>query len=141
MAGVLGPLTAGVILGAFDQHVAIPMAYGADALLFTVAMWATLRLPPIPPAEGAGSPGLRSLVEGFRYLAGAPVLLLSFAVDIVAMVVAMPRALFPEVSEDRFGGGSAVGWLFAAKDNRFQLVAGGVLFQKAADKLTFGEAL
>jgi MFS family permease len=114
VAGVLGPLTAGVILGAFDQTVAIPIAYATDALLFTVAMWATLRLPPIPPAEGAGAPGLRSLVEGLRYLAGAPVLLLSFAVDIVAMVVAMPRALFPEISEDRFGGGSAVGWLFAA---------------------------
>ena len=26
----------------------------------------------------------------------------------------MPRALFPEVAEERFGGGAAVGWLFAA---------------------------
>jgi MFS family permease len=114
VAGVLGPLTAGLILGAFDLAEALPIAYATDALLFTVAMWATLRLPAIPPAEGAGAAGLRSLVEGFRYLAGAPVLLLSFAVDIVAMVVAMPRALFPEVSDDRFGGGAAVGWLFAA---------------------------
>ena len=30
------------------------------------------------------------------------------------MVFAMPRALFPEIAEDRFGGGAAVGWLFAA---------------------------
>jgi MFS family permease len=30
------------------------------------------------------------------------------------MVFAMPRALFPEVAQDRFGGGSAVGWLYAA---------------------------
>jgi MFS family permease len=114
VAGVLGPLTAGLILGAFDLAAALPIAYATDALLFTIAMWATLRLPAIPPAEGAGAAGLRSLIEGFRYLAGAPVLLLSFAVDIVAMVIAMPRALFPEVSEDRFGGGAAVGWLFAA---------------------------
>ena len=41
-------------------------------------------------------------------------LLLSFAVDIVAMVFAMPRALFPEVAADRFGGGAAVGWLYSA---------------------------
>jgi MFS family permease len=114
VAGVLGPLTAGLILGSFDLVTALPVAYATDALLFTVAMWATLRLPAIPPAEGAGAAGLRSLLEGFRYLAGAPVLLLSFAVDIVAMVIAMPRALFPEVSDDRFGGGAAVGWLFAA---------------------------
>ncbi len=26
----------------------------------------------------------------------------------------MPRALFPEVAEERFGGGAAVGWLYAA---------------------------
>ena len=57
------------------------------------------------------------LPEAVAYdsLVQAPVfLLLSFAVDIVAMVIAMPRALFPEVSDDRFGGGAAVGWLFAA---------------------------
>jgi hypothetical protein len=30
------------------------------------------------------------------------------------MVLAMPRALFPEVADERFGGPSAVGWLFAA---------------------------
>ena len=41
-------------------------------------------------------------------------LLLSFAVDIIAMVIAMPRALFPEVADERFGGGAAVGWLFSA---------------------------
>jgi MFS family permease len=42
------------------------------------------------------------------------VLLMSFGVDIIAMVFAMPRALFPEVADERFGGPSAVGWLFAA---------------------------
>lgn len=111
---VLGPLTAGVIFAAWGLDAALPIAYGCDALLFTVGMWATLRLPAIPPAEKAGPAGLRSIVEGFRYLAGAPVLLLSFAVDIIAMTIAMPRALFPEVSADRFGGGAAVGWLFSA---------------------------
>jgi MFS family permease len=30
------------------------------------------------------------------------------------MVFAMPRALFPEAADERFGGESAVGWLFAA---------------------------
>jgi MFS family permease len=39
---------------------------------------------------------------------------MSFVVDIIAMGVAMPRALFPELSETRFGGEGAVGWLFAA---------------------------
>ena len=39
---------------------------------------------------------------------------MSFGVDIIAMVFAMPRALFPEVADERFGGPAAVGWLFAA---------------------------
>jgi MFS family permease len=41
------------------------------------------------------------------------VLLLSFAVDIAAMVLAMPRALFPETAAT-LGGRGAVGWLYAA---------------------------
>jgi MFS family permease len=41
------------------------------------------------------------------------VLLLSFLVDIAAMVLALPRALFPAAAEG-FGGGPAVGWLFAS---------------------------
>ena len=111
---VLGPLTAGVIFAGWDVHVALVVAYAADALLFTAGLWAALRLPPIPPGEPGRTAGLRSITDGFRYIAGAPVLWLSFAVDIVAMVIALPRALFPEVADERFGGGAAVGWLFSA---------------------------
>jgi MFS family permease len=35
-------------------------------------------------------------------------------VDLIAMIIAMPRALFPELAQDRFGGHGAVGWLFAS---------------------------
>ncbi|WP_233358930.1 MFS transporter [Thermomonospora amylolytica] len=106
-----GPLLAGVILARWNYST----AYALDAVLFTVGLWAALRLPPVPPLEDrTGSPGLRSVIEGLRYLATQPVLLMSFVVDVIAMGVAMPRALFPEVAETRFGGGEAVGWLFAA---------------------------
>ena len=94
-----------------------PVAYATDALLFTVALYAAARLPPLPPlARGAHlpRPGLRSVIDGLRFIGGRPVLVMSFAVDIVAMVFAMPRALFPEVADTRFGGESTVGWLFAA---------------------------
>jgi MFS family permease len=117
--GVLGPLAAGLIFGAWSTGSGVIVAYAVDALLFTVTFWATYRLPPIPPViveDGAERPtaGLRGIIDGLRFLVTKPVLLLSFGVDIIAMVFAMPRALFPEVAEDRFGGGSAVGWLFAA---------------------------
>jgi MFS family permease len=117
--GVLGPLAAGLIFGAYSTDSGVVLAYAVDAVLFTVTFWATWRLPPIPPVEhveGEEKPtaGLRGIATGLRFLATQPVLLLSFAVDIVAMVLAMPRALFPEIAEERFGGGAAVGWLFAA---------------------------
>lgn len=106
-----GPLVAGVVLARWNYAA----AYAADAALFTVGLYAALRLPAIPPlGEVTGTPGLRSVVEGLRYLATQPVLMMSFVVDIIAMGVAMPRALFPEVAETRFGGEDAVGWLFAS---------------------------
>jgi len=117
--GVLGPLAAGLIFGIASTGAGVTTAYLVDAVLFTVSFWATWKLPPIPPVvhdEAAERPnaGLRGIITGLRFLATQPVLLLSFAVDIVAMVFAMPRALFPEVAADRFGGGAAVGWLFSA---------------------------
>jgi MFS family permease len=117
--GVLGPLAAGLIFGAYGTGAGVTVAYAVDAVLFTISFWATYRLPPIPPivhAEGDPRPtvGLRGVVDGLRFLVTKPVLVLSFAVDIVAMMFAMPRALFPEVALDRFGGGSAVGALYSA---------------------------
>jgi MFS family permease len=117
--GVLGPLAAGLIFGAYSTETGVAVAYAVDVVLFTITFWATYRLPPIPPmvpGEGAERPtaGLRGIADGLRFLVTQPVLLLSFGVDIVAMVFAMPRALFPEVAQDRFGGGAAVGWLYAA---------------------------
>jgi len=116
-AMVLGPLSAGVIFALWRPAVGLPIAYAIDAVLFSITLWATWRLPPLPPENGLGgarSVGLRSIVEGVRFLATTPVLVLSFLIDIVAMVLAMPRALFPEVAEVRFGGGAAIGWLYSA---------------------------
>jgi MFS family permease len=111
VATVAGPLGAGVLIGRFP----IETAYAVDAVLFTVALWAALRLPALPPETSESSSGrLGDVLFGLRYLAGTPVLLLSFAVDIAAMVLALPRALFPQVAVERFGGIGAVGWLFSS---------------------------
>jgi MFS family permease len=115
---VAGPLGAGLVLasvagGATDRAVAA--AYAVDAVLFTVALWAALSLPAMAPERSERTSGrLADVLFGLRYLATTPILLLSFAIDIAAMVFAMPRALFPQVAQDRFGGVGAVGWLFSA---------------------------
>jgi MFS family permease len=112
-ASVVGPLAAGVLI---QYNVA--WAYGVDSVTFTLALWAALRMPPLPVARGAGANGrpggLADVLDGLRYLFGTPLLLLSFAVDIAAMVLALPRTLFPEVATDRFGGLGSAGWLYAA---------------------------
>jgi MFS family permease len=110
LGAVAGPLIAGVVIANFD----IAWAYGIDASLFTVGLYAALRLPSLPPLGEIVRPGLHSVVAGLTFIASRPVLLLSFAIDIVAMVLAMPRALFPEAAAAKFGGGGAVGWLFAS---------------------------
>jgi MFS family permease len=111
VATFVGPLLAGVVIG----HGGYAVAYGIDAVLFTVGLYAAVRLPALPPLGGEiRRPGLRSVVEGLRFLVTRPVLMMSFVVDIIAMGVALPRALFPEVAVTRFGGEAAVGWLVAA---------------------------
>ncbi|MGH3655385.1 MAG: MFS transporter, partial [Micromonosporaceae bacterium] len=113
VGSIVGPLIAGLALAWWNLSV----AYAVDAVLFTVALWAAFGLPSLRPGEGAGAPvgrGLRAVVDGLRFIASTPVLWLSFAVDIVAMVLAMPRALFPEVAVERFGDEAFAGWLFSA---------------------------
>ncbi|WP_428962431.1 MFS transporter [Micromonospora fluostatini] len=117
-AAVIGPLGAGLVFAVWGTDTGLPIAYGLDALLFLGLITATLRLPAMPPepvAEGeAHRGGLGGVVDGLRYLTTTPVLLLSFAIDLIAMILAMPRALFPEVAQERFGDGAAVGWLYSA---------------------------
>ncbi len=108
LASVIGPLLAGLILARWSYSA----AYALDAALFTVALYGALRLPRLEPAGQTSAPGLRSVIDGLAFIGSRPVLGLSFAVDIAAML-AMPRALFPAAAE-RFGGGSAIGWLYAS---------------------------
>ncbi|MGW2639953.1 MFS transporter [Streptomyces sp. NPDC001348] len=112
---VVGPLLAGVLI----PVVGLPELYLIDALALCVTVWAVYRLPSLPPLAGSAArrAGPREIAEGFRYIAGHKVLLLSFLADIVAMVLGMPRALFPQLAAQTFGSygeGLALGLLFAA---------------------------
>jgi MFS family permease len=107
---VLGPLIAGVLVG---MHHGFAYAYGIDALLFTAALYSALRLPDIPPnPEETVRPDLRGIIDGLKFIATRSVLWMSFLVDIAAMVLAMPRSLFPAVADLHFHG--SVGPLYAA---------------------------
>lgn len=102
---ISGPLVAGVLVGLPHGYA---LAYGADAVLFTASLYSAFRLPLLRPVSPIGRPGLRSVIDGFRFIGGNPVLVMSFGVDIVAMTLAMPRALFPQAAATRFHGGVGV---------------------------------
>jgi MFS family permease len=109
---VAGPLAAGLLVAAFP----IGWAYAVDALAYTIALWAAFRLPALPienADDRATASRFKEIAAGLKYLAGSQLILLTFAIDIAAMVLALPRALFPGVAATRYGEGS-LGWLFAA---------------------------
>lgn len=158
----VGPLLAGVLIG----WLGLGAAYTVDVVSFLAALYALLRLPPMPvtPRSRLGPPtsqrlraapplaaatasglgdqytesaapadegdevveparsvspwreaGLASVLEGLRFLRTRPNVLMTFLTDMCAMILAMPRALFPALAATRYGGGSrTVGLLTAS---------------------------
>ncbi|MGA3352196.1 MAG: MFS transporter [Acidimicrobiales bacterium] len=108
---VAGPAVAGLLLG----QVGIASVYWIDTATFAVSLLAVASLPSLRPPGGGTRFGLRSIGEGLRYLKGRPVLQGTFVIDLDAMVLGMPRALFPALALARFhGGAGTVGLLYAS---------------------------
>ncbi|WP_019970578.1 MFS transporter [Mycobacterium sp. 141] len=100
---IVGPLLAGLLLNWMD----LSTLYLIDALTCLVPIWATFRLAPIPATSteaGSARWGCAAVLDGLRYLAGHRVVLMSFVVDLIAMIFGMPRALFPQMAHQSFGG-------------------------------------
>ncbi|WAL39293.1 MFS transporter [Brevibacterium sp. BRM-1] len=110
---IVGPLVGGMLIPVLGY----PLLYAFDAVALGVALWAIARLPALPPRTDAGGQvrraGFASVMEGFAYLRTSPVLLMSFVVDIIAMVFGMPRAMFPQIAHESFGGPPSGGAVFA----------------------------
>jgi MFS family permease len=110
-----GPLLGGLLIGT----VGFGWAYGVDALSFVAVLYAIWRLPAqlpdrAPSPEGASRAGVASVMEGLRFLGPRKNLLMTFLVDINAMVFGMPRALFPAIGTTWFHGGAGTVGLLAA---------------------------
>ncbi len=106
IALTVGPLIAALLVAGPG----FAAAYAVDAVLFTAALWALWRLPDLPPIVGPDDKrlqlGLSAVVDGFRYLATRPNVRMTFVVDLIAMITAMPRVLFPAVGVLFLGGGA-----------------------------------
>lgn len=111
VAMVLGPALGGLVIA----RVSLAAAYWVDVATFAVAGVALLRMRPLVPAGGGTRPGVASIVEGLRFLKGRQAVQGTFIIDLNAMIFGLPRALFPAMGTEVFGGGAgAVGLLYAA---------------------------
>jgi MFS family permease len=101
--------TFGPVLGAFviSWH-GFGAAYSIDVVTFAAAYYALVRLPRMPPLQDSPRAGLRSVVDGLGFLRRAPNLRMTFVLDLCAMVLAQPRALFPALAYKVYGGGAGV---------------------------------
>jgi MFS family permease len=114
-AGVIaGPLLAGVLISQGELF----LTYVVDALGFLIAALLLRGLPSLPPGGKVArlrlGAAVRGVGEGFAFLRTQPVLLMTFVVDIIAMLFAWPNAVFPELEGTRFADSpNALGWLFA----------------------------
>jgi MFS family permease len=107
---LFGPALAGLIAGAFGLRT----CYAIDAVSFVASLYATARLPAMPPVPAgpalAGAvaakrrPSLRATAEGLRFIRRRPVLVAAFLTDLDAMLLGLPVAIFPALNAAHFGG-------------------------------------
>ncbi len=108
---MLGPLLAGFLV----DWVGYGLTYLVEAVMLVFALTLISGLPAIPPIGPARPAGLRSVWEGLDFLRTRTNIRMTFLVDLAAMVLAMPRVLFPALAALNFGGGAkTVGLLGAA---------------------------
>ncbi|RNI25133.1 MFS transporter [Flexivirga caeni] len=92
----------------------LPMCFVIDAASF-VASLAGLRGLHRPPEDATTDRGLRAAIGGFRFAARTSVVRAALLCDLAATVLAMPFALFPALSHDRFhGNAQTLAWFTTA---------------------------
>ncbi|WP_433073519.1 MFS transporter [Dactylosporangium sp. CA-052675] len=108
IGAVGGPAVGGVLVALAG----VRLAYAVDVLTFLVSIGLLWALRPVPPSAEAERPSLRGIARGARYAWSRPELLGTYFVDIAAMFLAMPVALYPFVA-DELHARWALGLLYA----------------------------
>jgi MFS family permease len=108
-AFIAGPALAGLSIATFG----LSATFVADAATFAVSLALLAAIRAIPPAEDAPAAGLSSIAHGLRYAASRPELIGTYLVDLFAVGLANPAAVFPALAS-QWGGASGAGYLYSA---------------------------
>ena len=110
LGAVAGPVIGGALIPVFGYQ----MLYILDALFLATTLYAVVKLPALIPGKQPDTrSGFKGVVDGFRYLGTNTVVMVSLLVDVIAMVFGMPRALFPQIATETFGGPPEGGIVFS----------------------------
>lgn len=109
IGAIVGPALGGMVIAQFG----LTAAYSLDLLTFFVSLVCLYNLKDLPQLAEKSSVSLSSIKEGIRYAMSKPELVGTYLVDIIAMLFAMPVALFPALAEG-WGGAKSVGLLYSA---------------------------
>jgi predicted MFS family arabinose efflux permease len=111
MGSIVGPALAGLLLAGAG----IRAVYWLNVAGFLVSILAVSFISPQPPRGVTTRPGLRSILDGLRFVRTSQPVQGAYLIDVNAMVFGLPRALFPALAATTFGGGATtVGLLYAA---------------------------
>lgn len=114
--GIVGPSVGGLLVASYGAGA----GYLVDCLTFAISLSLLTQIKSVPPLIARTAPSIQSLVKGIRYAFSRKDLLGTYFVDLAAMFLAMPMALFPFWA-DEIGAPRALGLFYSS------ITAGAVL--------------
>jgi MFS family permease len=106
---IVGPTIGGIIFATFS----ITVGFGLDIATYLVSLAFLARVRSIPPIKEAEKPSLAALFDGVKYAFRRKDLLGTYIIDLAAMTLAMPMALYPFWA-DELQAPWALGMFYAA---------------------------
>lgn len=106
---IVGPTIGGLLIATSG----VSLAYAVDIGTYVISLLLLLRVRKVPPSHEAEKPSLAALFDGVKYAFRRKDLLGTYIIDLAAMTLAMPMALYPFWA-DELQAPWALGMFYAA---------------------------
>lgn len=107
---IAGPAIGGILIAQYG----VMLTYIIDLFTFLISIITLSLMNPLKqPVIEQHPPVIKALSEGLKFAASRQELMGSYLVDFIAMIFAMPNALFPAIAQS-LGGAKTLGFLYAA---------------------------